>query len=252
MAAAATLVLAVALGIGETLRSEDGWKSYTAAIGERRVLTLEDGSVLYLGAGSRVDFRFTEEERRLRLQSGEAMFKVHHDASRPFRVLSGGTMVQAIGTQFSVNRLRGESLITVVEGIVQVSREESLAERVMAPLTRTMGVEQPAAVRLAAGQGIRIAPDGTAAAPRVVDANPMQAWQERRLTFVNETLYAMAEEFNRYNQAPKIRIADPAAGELRYAAAFDADDPESLVVVLERDPKLQIERRGEEIIIRSH
>ena len=79
IAASATFV-AVALGAFFSVQplSSDSWKHYTAAVGEQRVLELEDGSVMYLGAGSSVDVSFVEDERRLRLISGEAMFQVRH------------------------------------------------------------------------------------------------------------------------------------------------------------------------------
>lgn len=249
--AACSALLAIALVSLFTARqlSEDSWKHYSAAVGEQRILELEDGSVMYLGAGSSVDVSFTHSERRLRLVNGEAMFQVHHDASRPFQVHVGRTTVQAVGTQFSVNRVRNDSLVSVVEGIVQISREPTLVEKLAAPVGISAPHSQP--VRLAAGQETRVAEDGEVSVPKAASVDPVKNWKARRLTFINETLFAIADEFNRYNRAPKIRIADSAAGELRFAAAFDANDPQSLVMVLEGNPRLNVERRGSEIVIQS-
>lgn len=240
--AMAGLLLAAAwqrTGLGE-------WKHLAAAVGEQRVLELEDGSVLYLEPGSSVDLRFTGTERALQLLTGGAMFQVAHDTQRPFRVHAGNAIVQAVGTQFSVSRLREDAVVSVVEGIVQVSRETSLLEKL---------IRQPdaagAVLRLGAGQETRVAHDGLIAAARVATADPVKNWKERRLTFLNEPLSAIADEFNRYNRTPKIRIVDAAAGELRFAAAFDAGDMDSLVLVLEGNPKLHVERGETEIVIRS-
>jgi transmembrane sensor len=253
-AAAASVALvaiaASALFVTQKVSGVDPWSHYVTAVGEQRILELEDGSTLFLGPGSRLDVRFTPGERQLRLEAGEAMFRVRHDASRPFRVHSGGSVIQAIGTQFNVNRVRGDSVVSVIEGVVQISQDRSLAEKLVAPLARSIKAEvRP--VRLAAGQETRIADNGKVAAPTRAEVDRLKAWRERRLTFINETLFTIAEEFNRYNSSPKIHVEDALAGDRRYAAAFDADDPESLVVVLEKDPKLQIEQRSGEIIIRG-
>jgi transmembrane sensor len=68
---------------------------------------------------------------------------------------------------------------------------------------------------------------------------------------MNETLAAIVAEFNRYNRTPRISVESPAAGWRGYdALSFDADDPESFLAVLERDPHLQVERHAERVVIR--
>jgi transmembrane sensor len=227
--------------------SSDGLKKFTAAVGEQRVIELEDGSTMFLEPGSSVEMRFYPKERWLRVVNGGAMFKVAHNRTRPFRVHSGNATIQAVGTQFSVSRLRDDSIVSVVEGVVQVTREAGFIEK----LLPNPDIETRAAVRLAAGEETRVASDGAISAPRLATADPVRTWKERRLTFLNETLFAIADEFNRYNRTPQIRVADAAAGELRFAAAFDASDMASLVLVLDGSPKLQVERTEVEIIIRS-
>lgn len=247
---AASVLLAVIAGLGVKSARTNDWTHYSAAIGEQRTLQLPDGSVMFLSPGSSVDVLLLPGERRLRLTSGGAMFRVYHDKTRPFRVHSGGAVVEAVGTQFNVNLVRGESVVSVVEGIVQVSHEPSMVEKVKQTFVRS-GSADVKSVRLAAGQETRVADDGQVAVPKVAAVDPVTDWKARRLTFINETLFAIADEFNRYNPTPKIRIDGSTAGKLRYAAAFDADDPESLVTVLEMDPRLAIERQGENIVIRS-
>jgi transmembrane sensor len=105
-------------------------------------------------------------------------------------------------------------------------------------------------VRVTAGQKSRIAADGAIAAPTPAEVDRAKLWRERRLNFIDETLYAITEEFNRYLRTP-IVVRDASVGERRYAAAFDADDPESLLAVLARDPNLIIERHPDKIIIRA-
>jgi transmembrane sensor len=201
--AASVAAIALVAGAVLTLRnlSDDEWRHYSAAVGEQRVLELEDGSTMYLEPGSSVDVRIEPEERRLLLLAGGAMFKVQSDKTRPFRVHVNRGVIEAVGTQFSVNRVRNTSVVSVVEGVVKVSRTPTIVEKLVAPA-------HIAPVRLVAGQETRLTEDGSAAAPRPANVDPVKNWKERRLTFVNEPLFAIAGEFNRYNRAPKIRVSD--------------------------------------------
>ena len=57
--------------------------------------------------------------------------------------------------------------------------------------------------------------------------------------------------WSRYNRRPRFRIADAQVGAQRFAATFDADAPQALQQVLEGTPGLLLEKRGDEIVIRS-
>jgi transmembrane sensor len=99
-AALVTIAAGVALWAGYALRAPQ----YVTGVGEQRVLKLPDGSIVTLNTRSRVTVRYNDNERRVELADGEAHFDVQPDAERPFRVISGGAAVQAIGTQFNVRR----------------------------------------------------------------------------------------------------------------------------------------------------
>lgn len=249
--AASVAVISLTILGGWILRNTGGgWHSYESAIGEQRTVALEDGSTLYLSPASRLKLRFGRNERHLRLESGEAMFKVAHDTARPFRVYTGEAIVQAIGTQFNVvKRVHGDVVVSVVEGTVQVARDLSLVETLVAPVSQPAASSQP--VRVTAGEEIRLSEHGTATSPpKRAAIDPMQAWRERRLTFVNEDLETIADQFNRYNRT-QIRIEDKVAAGFRYAVSIDADDPQSVLDVLRQDPQLIIENRGGEIQVRA-
>ncbi len=89
-------------------------------IGEQRSIALADGSTLELNSRSKVRVRYSEHERALELLEGQALFRVAKDTSRPFIVSCDGTRVRAVGTQFDVNKKRGGTVVTVVEGQVSV------------------------------------------------------------------------------------------------------------------------------------
>jgi transmembrane sensor len=251
IAAAASVALIVTIGVvWLQTKHPSRWTHYSTAVGEQRVFELDDGSVLHMNTGSTVDVLFTDRERHIKLQAGEAMFRVQRDPLRPFRVYSAESVIQALGTQFNVNRTRDGAVVSVIEGVVEVSHDRTLVDALTAPAQRTpQGVRQP--VRLTAGEQVRIARNGALAAPTKADVSRVSAWRQRRLIFIDEPLASIAEEFNRYNRTPKIRLEGSAVGERRYAAAFDADDPESLLTILGKDSGLRVERREDEIIVRQ-
>ena len=93
-----------------------------AAAGENRVVTLPDGSRVYLYPHSRLSYpsRFDGEERRVSF-SGKATFRVHHDARHPFFVDAAGVETKVLGTVFNVCTYDGApTRVTLISGSVQV------------------------------------------------------------------------------------------------------------------------------------
>ncbi len=93
---------------------------YSTDIGERRSITLADGSTVDLNARSKLRIEFSSAERRVELLDGQALFQVAKDKQRPFIVHSGDATVRAVGTQFDVYRKDSGTTITVLEGRVAV------------------------------------------------------------------------------------------------------------------------------------
>jgi ferric-dicitrate binding protein FerR (iron transport regulator) len=98
---------------------------YATAVGERRILRLEDGSSVELNSRSRIRVRFSQNQRNVELLEGQVLFHVAKDTHRPFVVRSDQLRVRAVGTQFDVNRKTTGTTVTVVEGRVAVYRAGS-------------------------------------------------------------------------------------------------------------------------------
>ena len=98
--------------------------------GGQYAITLPDGSKVWLNAASSLRFpaAFTGKERLVEL-AGEGYFEVAKDATKPFRVIAGGTVVEALGTAFNVNAYSDEAAVnaTLVEGKVKVSKGKAVA-----------------------------------------------------------------------------------------------------------------------------
>jgi transmembrane sensor len=176
---------------------------------EWRSLALDDGSLVSVGPRTQLRDEFGERQRLLRLTSGEALFAVAKDASRPFIVDAELAVVRATGTRFAVSRRELEVIVTVEEGTVLVSNDRARSS----PIALTAGEQAVVA--------------GAWPPPvRQVNAARALAWSNRHLVFEADTVAAAAEEFNRRNRV-QIVVADPVLGAQRVYGDFHADDPVS-------------------------
>jgi transmembrane sensor len=225
---------------------------FETATGEQRTFELEDGSVVSLNTHSRVAVRLAAHAREVRLLRGEALFHVAHDPSRPFLVSTDDAVVQAVGTQFDVYRRDDGTVVAVLEGRVNVTpaAPAPAASGSAAAPVADRGVPRAAAVRsLGASQEAQVSHEGSVSIREVNNVSDTVAWRERRLIFRDQTLEQIVGEFNRYRTLP-IRLEGSGVSERVYTGVFDADDADSLLQVLARDPALAVEREGEATLVR--
>jgi len=240
VAAAALAIIAISIPLAIYLTA---WQRFETPVGEQRTIQLREGSLVTLNAQSRLEVRFSEAQREIRLLHGEATFKVVHDASRPFRVHTPGAIVEAVGTQFNVYaRPDGATTVTVIEGKVNVSD-------VLAPSTK-LGTAAVRPVPLAAGEEAKVASSGKIELHPDANVAEAIAWQQRQLVFKRTSLEEIAQEFNRYNKFEQIRLDGIPPNTFRFSGAFNADDPQSLAALLMREPDLLVAHRDGEIVIR--
>ena len=95
--------------------------------GTRSKISLPDGSLVWLNAGSSLRFPtiFEKDERRVRL-CGEAFFEVDSDPDHPFIVQTDRIDVRAVGTAFNVEAYPDDSVVSVSmsSGKVNVSLDK--------------------------------------------------------------------------------------------------------------------------------
>jgi transmembrane sensor len=268
----AALGIAAAVAIGAVARwqwpaavAETQAHYATASQGYERVW-LEDGSILELNADSNARVRFSSQERKVTLASGEAHFKVAADPRRPFIVRAGDVAVRAVGTAFNVRLGAEEVEVLVTQGQVSVgptlaelpagaSSGESERNRGRPP-PHERGTMGGGATLLGANERTIVPFRAVQAAPRVEKVEPAAivqalAWQERKLQFSETPLRKVAEKFNRHNRL-KLYIADPALAERPVGGTFAADNVVTFVRLLEESGDIVAERRGEwELVLRK-
>nr|WP_273544204.1 FecR domain-containing protein [Luteimonas saliphila] len=216
--------------------------TYITDVGEQRVLTLEDGSIIRLNSRSEVKVRMLPTQRLIELVDGQALFEVAKDAQRPFIVRSGNVTTRAVGTQFDVYRKPTGTVVTVVEGQVEVRTEPAVrkADADIAGLALSVSVK--------AGEQVIVGRAGAVEQHRDANVNAATRWLQQELVFEEQPLSAVVEEFNRYQRIP-IVLHDPALGELRVNAVFNTTGPEPLLRFVGRMEDVQVERTAREIRI---
>lgn len=235
VAGAAVAIAAAAIGLHFSSRPE----RIETAIGEQRSVQLSDGSLVTLNTASVVELRFSRDRRQLTLLAGEALFKVAHDAGRPFDVIAGSTTVRAIGTRFNVDRRENATTVTVVEGRVAVFAASAASPESAGD-----------SVSLGAGERVTRTVQGAGQVARA-DVGTSIAWTERKLIFERRPLGEVASEFNRYNRQV-IEIQGERLRGQEVTGVFQAGDPESFLMFLSRLPDVTVERTPDSrVIVRS-
>jgi len=133
---AAIMVLAMGLSysfyriIDKVNKPETTFVSHAAHDGLKEI-SLPDGSQVSLNQGSTLTYNngFSSSSREVVL-SGEALFNVKSDASHPFRVFTGESVVEVTGTSFAITQEAGSVKVTVLSGSVLLSTGSNLAEKI--------------------------------------------------------------------------------------------------------------------------
>lgn len=247
-AAAATILVAAALSTFYFSAPEVDL--YVTGVGEQASFPLGDGSIVSLNAHSTLRVEFSDEWRDVRLISGEAMFDVAKDPNRPFRVVTEGAVIQAVGTQFNVRYRGADTTVTVVEGIVDVQSTSGPSDSGGASAqVPTPNAAEPASTQgtlLRVGQQARVASGEVA----VIETNVQEAtsWRERRLVFEARPLADVVNEFNLYNDDQFV-ISDAALANRAISGVFGADDRESFVLFLSEAGLADYETRDDGTIV---
>lgn len=208
-AIAASLVLVATFLLWPGARGE---ALYTTAPGETRLIALSDGSTIALGGGSRIAIA-GEGERQARLEAGQALFTIRHDARDPFVLAVGNETLVDAGTVFDV-RMNADGLdLAVSEGAVVVN-----------PAAQALRVDAGRKAVLAAGS-YTVLP---------VDPAEVGEWSRGRITFRDAGPAEVAAELSR---ATGIAFEAGSAGSaVRLSGSIALDqvraDPRSLEPIL--------------------
>lgn len=184
-AIAASLALLAVVGFWQPWATR--FDTFETAPGEMRTLALAGGGSIALAGGTRLQID-RDDPRQARLEEGQALFTIRHDAQRPFRLAVGDATLVDVGTVFDVRHQDGALRVAVAEGAVQFNPD---------------------------GQDVRIDPgevlasDGSGYTLAAIAPAQVGEWRDGRLTFAEAPLAEVAADLTR-------------ATGIRFAAAADS------------------------------
>lgn len=183
----------------------------STGVGERRVVSLKDGSRVTLNTRTRLIVRYDSQARRVRIERGEALFDVKRDPGWPFVVTAGRHEVVAHGTAFEVRRNGIKTVaITLVEGRLSVAPADA---GVRPPPGETTVLASP-------GQRLTFKPHRVPRLDRPA-LEQVMAWQSGAVVFDHTRLAQAVREMNRYS-AQRIVLRGPRVARLEVSGLFQA------------------------------
>jgi len=220
-------VVAVLVAVG-LFAGQRWWERglYDTAVGEQRVVTLDDGSRMRLNTDTRVRVSFDDSQRTVTVKSGEAIFEVSKDPARPFVVRASGSEVVAVGTAFAVRYgaitegRSNEVIVTLIEGQVNVRPAAESASDAIAP-ARLIAMKAGDRLRLSREAGSKVA-----SAPKVDRPNveAVTAWKQSEVVFDAATLPEAVAEMNRYSRTSIVLVDELARTNLRVSGLYHTGD----------------------------
>ena len=192
---------------------------------------LEDGSLVKTKKGAVFSVHFSDTERRVRLESGEAFFMVAKDLQRPFIVEMSDVEVKAVGTAFNVKLESEHCEVLVAEGIVSMEVKEIASERhVDRPKRNPPLLRQSHLAIVPLGGGTQIEPEVKVLSKKEVIER--LDWQHGLVNLKQQRLFDIVEELNFLNTV-QLKITDPELGEISFSGSFRSDNVGGFARLLE-------------------
>ena len=217
---------------------------YSTANGQSQTVTLADGSIVSLSAGTQIAVEYTEDRRNIELVRGEAFFDVVSAPERPFIVRSGDEIIKVVGTMFNVHAAQDRVTVSVLEGAVKLAHREFD----FLPMIE-MQDSYPAGT-LRAGEALEVHEGTQLTAVKTVQETQIASWRYGVLTFVEVPLARVVSDMNRHF-ASKIQIVDNQIGNLQVTAVFQMDDLNTPLRMLEQILPISVSRGDDQRITLS-
>mgnify|MGYP001796526869 CR=1 FL=1 len=174
-----------------------------------KIVTLKSGDLATLDAATALRDATDLEERRVSLLSGTGYFNVN-STGRRFIVSADGITAEAIGTEFEVSHVGDDVIVTVAEGIVDVSRDNKMT-------------------RLSEGQQLRVSTNDMLI--RRLDSDEVAVWRADRLSLEGLTFAEAALIVGR-RLPGRVIVLGSALQNTEVAGVLDLSEPDSALDTL--------------------
>lgn len=195
--------------------------------GEKREITLPDGSYVYLNENSRVAYTaaFGKKERTLTFQ-GEAFFEVKRDEAKPFTINTDEATVQVLGTSFNVESYphQNYTAVSVTSGKVSFTNRDDGASVIL-----EKGMY--ALLDKATGKLTTTLPN----------FNNADFWRTGLLVYENASVTEVVTDLNKHFETT-IQIENKSIGTCKFTSSFQHPSVEEVLEIMTASMNLQFEK----------
>lgn len=215
------------------MRSANRFFTCEVPYGEKSKMTLSDGTVVWLNAGSTLKYpaEFGRSGRTVELD-GEGYFEVVKQSGKPFTVQTHGYDIVVKGTKFDVSAYADDPFVTttLLEGAVVLKQGDRL-------------------IRMEPGEAVQLDRSTGKATRSRVNAPQSTVWTENRIESDNITLEDLARKLSRRYDV-QIRLADREIGAMKFRVSLrNKETIGDVLEAVENIVPIHVERRGKEIYI---
>ncbi len=195
-------------------------------------VTLADGTIVHLNSETQLVYPVGfNSERTVRL-AGEAYFVVAKDPSKPFRVITAGPTVTALGTEFNISSHADKANIvtTLVEGSVRVAASES--SMVLMPGEQAIYTRNSKQMTI-----------------RQVEADLYTGWVEDVFIFEDENLEELMSTLSRWYDVD-VFFVSATARQLKFTGEIERyEQIETILKLIEKTHVVKFDIKGRTVII---
>lgn len=197
--------------------------------GRNSSITLPDGTVAFLNAGSQLDYpdSFGGKKREVSL-NGEGFFEVAHNAEKPFIVKTHNLNVEVLGTKFNLSAYAGDHIVEtiLVEGKVKLKKTG------FSLLTKEL--------ILTPNQRAVYYPENGETSISEVDVKSYISWRDGYLNLETLALNRVVKRLERYYNI-RIVLNDPFLGMKTITGKLSLnEEPEKVLDVLAKTASIEI------------
>jgi transmembrane sensor len=192
-----------------------------SAVGERRTVSLPDGSTVDLAGHTALNVDFSPTRRAVELLHGEAYFNVLPAAAGEFTVNSRSGQVIAAEGEFCLSCDDASTLLTVSRKTVRV-------------VTANQQID------LAEGLSLRFSSDRTGPIQHAELAQVL-AWRSGRLVFFDKPLFTVIDELQRWREG-RIFIMDKQLASRRVSLILNLNKPEQMLDAITKALAVRVDR----------
>ncbi len=220
-------------------------QNYVTERGQIKNITLDDGTVVTLGAHSSIQVSFSDQKRQVVLASGDAFFDVSRDPQRPFWVMIKDTQVRVLGTRFDLHNGPKEVRVAVEEGMVEIEHlPAQLPDNPALMVTDTGNT-----ITLKAGEKVTVI-NNVFSEVQTILPDQLQGWRSGRLEYQSASLAEVVADANRYSKK-EISLQGEELGTLPVSTSYQVSQVDKMLKTLQATLPIEIVETPIGVVLKS-